>query len=219
MTLVFAGRPLEILPILDDSDAILYAWHLGDASGRALADLLTGKVSPSGRLSMSIPYSVGQVPVHYNPYRTGRPAKGQKIRYVSRYLDCENEALFPFGYGLSYASFAYRNLEVEAVEGDAEVVAKARITVENTSDCAAMETVQLYIRDVAAQLVRPIKELKGFRKITLAPGESQTVEFTLTRESLGYWNPENKFIYEPGEFEIMAGPNSAETQGVTMNLS
>lgn len=219
VTLVFAGRPLEILPILDDSDAILYAWHLGDASGRALADLLTGKVSPSGRLSMSIPYSVGQVPVHYNPYRTGRPAKGQKIRYVSRYLDCENEALFPFGYGLSYASFAYRNLEVEAVEGDAEVVAKARITVENTSDCAAMETVQLYIRDVAAQLVRPIKELKGFQKITLAPGESQTVEFTLTRESLGYWNPENKFIYEPGEFEIMAGPNSAETQGVTMNLS
>lgn len=216
---IFSGRPLEIAPVLGDADAVLQGWYLGDASGRALADLLTGKANPSGRLSMSFPVNVGQIPVHYNAYRTGRPANGQKIRYVSRYLDCENEPLFPFGYGLSYSSFEYRGFAVEAVSDGSDVVARARITVENTSAVAGSETVQLYIHDVAAQVVRPMMELRGFRKIRLEPGEHQMVEFQLTREMLSYWDPENRFIFEPGEFRIMIGRNSADTQSATIVLS
>ena len=219
VVVVFSGRPLEILPILDSADALLQAWFLGDASSRVLADLLSGQANPSGRLSMSFPVNVGQIPVHYNTYNTGRPFKGQKIRYVSRYLDCENEALFPFGYGLSYSKFAYRDMAVETVSGDSDVVAKARITVENVSDVAGKETVQLYIRDLFAQVVRPIKELRGFRKINLAAGAQQVVEFEITRQMLSYWNAENAFVFEPGEFEIMLGSNSAETAAVTLYLS
>lgn len=216
---VFSGRPLELLPVLEDAEAVLQAWFLGEASGKVLADLLTGKANPSGRLSMSFPVNVGQVPVHYNAYRTGRPSRGQKIRYVSRYLDCENEALFPFGYGLSYSRFDYRDLTVEPVVGDAEVAAKVRIKVKNVSDTAGKETVQLYIRDVVSQVVRPIMELRGFRKVLLEAGEAQTLEFTLTRQMLGYYGPDNRFLFEAGEFEIMVGPNSADTKSVTVHLS
>lgn len=216
---VFSGRPLEILPVLEDADAVLQAWFLGDASGKALADLLVGKVNPSGRLPMSFPANVGQIPVHYNAYRTGRPANGRKIRFVSRYLDCENEALFPFGFGLSYSRFSYEDMSAERVTGDSDVVAKARITVKNISDTAGMETVQLYIRDVASQVVRPVKELRGFQKIYLEAGAHQIVEFEITRQMLSYWDPNNHFIFEPGEFEIMLGRNSADTESVTIFLS
>ena len=219
VVVVFSGRPLEILPILDSADALLQAWFLGDASSRVLADLLTGKANPSGRLSMSFPVNVGQIPVHYNAYRTGRPSHGQKIRYVSRYLDCENEALFPFGFGLSYSQFAYSNMAVDTLDGDSDLVAKARITVENVSDIPGMETVQLYIRDVVAQVVRPMKELRGFRKIYLEAGARQVVEFEITRQMLSYWDADNRFIFEPGEFEIMLGRNSAETGSVTVSLA
>lgn len=215
---VFSGRPLEIAPVLEDVDALLEAWFLGDTSGLVLADLLTGKANPSGRLSMSFPVSVGQVPVHYNAYRTGRPSRGQKIRFVSRYLDCENEALFPFGYGLSYSQFTYKDMAVEAVSGDPELVAMARITVENTSDVAGMETVQLYIHDVSAQLVRPVMELRGFRKIHLEAGARQVVEFDITRQMLSYYGPDNRFIFEPGAFDIMIGRNSADTETVRISL-
>lgn len=219
VVVVFSGRPLELLPILEDTDALLQAWYLGDATGKVLADLLTGKANPSGRLSMSFPMSVGQVPVHYNAYRTGRPANGRKIRFVSRYLDCENEALFPFGFGLSYSQFSYRDMSVEAVTGDSDVMAKARITVENISDIAGKETVQLYIRDVHSQVVRPVKELRGFRKIYLEAGAHEVVEFAITRQMLSYWDQNNQFIFEPGEFEIMIGRNSADTESVTVSLS
>ena len=219
VTVVFSGRPLELLPILSDTDALLQAWFLGDASGQVLADLLTGKANPSGRLSMSFPVSVGQVPVHYNAYSTGRPARGRKIRFVSRYLDCENEALFPFGYGLSYSRFAYRDMAVEAVCDGTDVAAKAAITVENISDTAGMETVQLYIRDKVSQVVRPVKELRGFKKISLEPGQQQRVEFDITRQMLGYWGPDNRFVFEAGAFEIMIGSSSADTQMVEITLS
>ncbi len=219
VVVVFSGRPLELLPILEKSDALLQAWFLGDATGNVLADLLIGKANPSGRLSMSFPMSVGQIPVHYNTYRTGRPANGQKIRFVSGYLDCENEALFPFGFGLSYSQFVYRDMAVERVADGSDVVAKARITVENVSDIAGKETVQLYIRDVVAQVVRPVKELRGFRKIHLEAGVCQTVEFEITRQMLSYWDQNNHFIFEPGAFEIMMGRNSADTESVTVSLS
>lgn len=218
VVVVFSGRPLEIAPVLNDADALLQAWFLGDASGRVLADLLTGKANPSGRLSMSFPYNAGQIPVHYNAYRTGRPAMGKKIRFVSRYLDCENEALYPFGYGLSYSRFAYGEMTLEQISGDPQAVAKAKVTVKNVSDVPGKETVQLYIRDVVSRVVRPIRELRGFRKISLEPGASETVEFTVTRDMLGYYDETNRFIFEPGEFEIMIGADSADTQSVKVYI-
>ena len=207
---VFCGRPMEIAPVLEDAGALMLGWFLGDASGKALADLLIGNANPSGRLTMSVPENVGQIPVHYNTFSTGRPFRGKLERYVSRYLDCDNEPLFPFGYGLSYASFDFHDFAVEQTEGAGEVVAKASISVTNTSDIPGKEVVQLYIRDIAAQVVRPVKELKGFRKIDLAPGETKTVSFDITREMLCYWNEERQFVFEPGEFDIMLGRSSAD---------
>ena len=216
---VFSGRPLELKPIVKDADALLQAWFLGDTSSRVLADLLTGEANPSGRLSMSVPENAGQIPVHYNAYRTGRPAMGKKIRFVSRYLDCENEALYPFGYGLSYSRFNYGDMTVEQIAGDPQIAAKAKVTVKNVSDVPGKETVQLYIRDVVSRVVRPIRELRGFRKISLEPGASETVEFVITRDMLGYYDETNRFTFEPGEFEIMIGANSADTQSETVHLS
>ena len=209
---LFCGRPLEVKPILADADALLQGWFLGDASGQALADLLIGHANPSGRLTMSIPENVGQIPVHYNSFRTGRPFRGKLERYVSRYLDCDNEPLFPFGYGLSYSEFAYSDFSVETVQGENGVRAKAQISVTNTSDVTGKETVQLYIHDVAAQVVRPVKELKGFRKIELKPGETATVAFDITEEMLSYWNEEQTFVFEPGAFDIMMGRSSSDVE-------
>ena len=216
---LFCGRPLEIAPILDYADAVLQAWFLGDASGDVLADLLTGNANPSGRLAMSIPTSVGQIPVHYNSYRTGRPYRGLQERYVSRYLDSDNEPLFPFGFGLSYSEFRYSDFAVETLEGEGDTLAKASVRVTNVSKVSGMETVQLYIHDVSAQVVRPVKELRGFRKISLEPGQSALVEFEITRQMLGYWNEERQFLYEPGAFDIMVGSSSADVSCARIWLS
>ena len=205
---VFCGRPMEVQPILADADALMFGWFLGDASGLALADLLVGNENPSGKLTMSVPVSVGQIPVHYNGFSTGRPYRGIKERYVSRYLDCENDPLFPFGFGLSYSEFRYSDFSVEVPEEAGEVRARARIHVTNVSDIPGKETVQLYIHDVAAQVIRPVKELKGFRKLCLQPGETAAVTFDITEEMLSYWNEEQKFSFEPGEFDIMLGSSS-----------
>ncbi|MBR2047775.1 MAG: glycoside hydrolase family 3 C-terminal domain-containing protein [Oscillospiraceae bacterium] len=212
VAVLFCGRPMEIGPILADCDAVLQGWFLGDASGAALADLLIGKANPSGRLTMSIPVSVGQIPVHYNAFRTGRPYRGLHERYVSRYLDCDNEPLFPFGYGLSYSEFAYSDFMVEKTGNSDGVLAKARISVTNISNVPGKETVQLYIHDVAAQVVRPVKELKGFRKLELQPGETAVVSFEITKEMLSYWNEEREFCFEPGAFDIMLGRSSADVE-------
>ena len=215
---VFCGRPMEVLPILEDADALMLGWFLGDASGAALADLLIGNANPSGRLAMSVPVSVGQIPVHYNSFRTGRPYRGKQERYVSCYLDSDNEPLFPFGYGLSYSEFSYDGFSVEKTEGTGGVLAKAQVTVTNTSAVPGKETVQLYIHDVSAQVVRPVKELRGFRKIALEPGESATVVFEITAEMLSYWNEEREFVFEPGDFDIMAGPGSGEVSSARVWL-
>ena len=215
---LFCGRPLEIAPILESSDAILQGWFLGDASGAALADLIIGKANPSGRLTMSIPYSVGQIPVHYNSFRTGRPYRGLHERYVSRYLDCDNEPLFPFGFGLSYSEFRYSDFTAETVEGQGAVRAKASVSVTNVSERPGKETVQLYIHDVAAQVVRPVKELKGFRKLELQPGQTETVSFDITEEMLSYWNEDRQFVFEPGDFDIMLGSSSADVESKRIRI-
>ncbi|WNS43548.1 beta-glucosidase BglX [Paenibacillus sp. MMS20-IR301] len=209
VTIIFSGRPLELAPVLDASDALVQAWFLGNESGNSIADVLFGDYNPSGRLSMSFPYSVGQIPVYYNAYQTGRPYDPQypNVRYVTRYLDIPNDPLFCFGYGLSYSSFDYSGLQVEAAGADRVL---ASIDVENTSEVPGKETVQLYIRDVTASVVRPVKELKGFRQLTLAPHEKQTVTFEITRDMLMFYGQDDQLIFEPGEFDIMLGRSSGD---------
>ncbi|WP_405116492.1 beta-glucosidase BglX [Paenibacillus sp. FSL K6-1217] len=209
VTIVFSGRPLELAPVLESSDALVQAWFLGTESGNSIADVLFGDYNPSGRLSMSFPYSVGQIPVYYNAYQTGRPYDPQypNVRYVTRYLDIPNDPLFCFGYGLSYSTFAYSGFTVEAA-ADGKVLAS--IEVENTSGVTGKETVQLYIRDVTASVVRPGKELKGFKQITLAPHEKQTVSFEITRDMLMFYGQEDQLVFEPGDFDIMIGANSGD---------
>lgn len=211
VTVVFSGRPLEIKPVLSSSDAMVQAWFLGVETGHGLADVLFGDYNPSARLTMSFPHTVGQIPVYYNCFNTGRPLTEQNKNdhYISRYLDCPNEPLFCFGYGLSYSKFEYGTLSVS--NGD-EI--RASIEVTNVSNVAGKETVQLYIRDVKASVVRPLRELKGFEQIYLQPDEKKLVEFVITRDMLKYYNNELEFVFEPGEFDIMVGRNSSDLQAV-----
>lgn len=210
VTVVFSGRPLELKPILDASDALVQAWFLGTESGNSLADVLFGDYNPSGRLSMSFPYTVGQIPVYYNAYQTGRPYDPDypQVRYVTRYLDCPNDPLFCFGYGLSYSHFEYSCFSIEFTEGSDLITAS--IEVENISGIDGKETVQLYIRDVTASVVRPVKELKGFRQLSLAAYEKQTVSFEITKDLLMFYGKNDQLIFEPGEFDIMIGRNSGD---------
>lgn len=206
VTVVFSGRPLELKPILPYTDALLQAWFLGTESASGLTDILSGDYNPSGRLAMSFPQTVGQIPVYYNHYRTGRPYYGQKDHYVSKYLDCPNEPLFPFGYGLSYSHVEYSDFSVRCEEDNVS----AEITVTNNSSVSTLETVQLYIHDCAASIVRPVKELKGFQQEELKPGEKKTVRFKITKDMLKFYNQKLEYVFEPGEFEIMIGKNSQD---------
>ena len=208
ITIVFSGRPMEIKPILSASNALVQGWFLGTESANGLADILTGVYNPSGRLAMSFPHTTGQIPVYYNNYRTGRPYYGQKERYVSKYLDCPNEALFPFGYGLSYSKISYSDFSVIKEQDRIE----AEITVYNDSEREALETVQLYVGDCTASIVRPMKELKGFQQVMLQPKQNQKVSFTITKDMLRFYNQNMEFVFEPGEFEIMIGRNSQDVE-------
>jgi len=199
---LFSGRPLEIAPVLEDTDAVLQAWFPGSAGADAVADILYGKYNPSGHLSMSFPRSAGQIPVYYNCYNTGRPPLDPGNRFSSRYVDCPNSPLFPFGYGLSYTTFSCRELQA-ARDGSA-----ASVQVKNTGVRSGETVVQLYLRDLSASVVRPIKELKGFQRISLEPGEERQVSFAITKDMLSFYNEEEQWGWEPGEFDIMIGLDS-----------
>lgn len=200
------GRPLAIPWAAENVPAILETWHLGTQSGNAIAQVLFGDYNPGGKLPMTFPRSAGQAPIYYNHYSTGRPG-AQEMVFWTHYTDEDNSPLYPFGYGLSYTTFEYSGLKVDA--SDNENV-KVSATVKNTGEMAGEEAVQLYIRDKVASVTRPVKELKGFRKILLQAGESRTVEFTLTAAELGFYDNDGNFIVEPGEFEVMVGTNSRE---------
>lgn len=219
-SVIFNGRPLDLHGVVQESHAVLEAWFPGSEGGAAIADVLTGAVNPSGRLTMSFPQSVGQVPVYYNHFNTGRPINPDNTenRYVSKYLDSVNEPLFPFGYGLSYTVFDYGDVEVSAVEMTANSPLTVRVRVTNTGDRHGVETVQLYVRDVSGEVVRPMRELKDYVKLSLAPGESETATFTLTETQLRYHHADLGYRSDRGEFIIMVGPNSRDTQSRTFKL-
>ncbi len=212
---LLTGRPLAITWAAEHVPAILQAWHGGIRTGRAVADLLTGAVNPSGKLSISIPRTVGQVPVYYAHKSTGRPAQGAGTTqftdpFRSVYIDESNDPLYPFGYGLSYTSFAYNNLQVHTPEIDEEDDLIVSVEVTNTGDCAGDEIVQMYVRDLVGSVTRPVKELRGFVRVSLEPGEMAEVRFELSANWLGFHGLNNEFIVEPGEFKVWVGPSSAE---------
>jgi beta-glucosidase len=223
---VFSGRPLVLNWAAQHVPAILEAWFPGVQAGPALANVLLGVSSPSGRLTVSFPRAVGQEPLYYNHFNTGRPAdradlsrppKANDEKFVSRYVDEQNSALYPFGFGLTYSSVSYSPTTVSATTLGAKdlnagtVKLTVSAEVRNTGTRAADEVVQLYIRQTGTSIVRPVRELKGFRRVTLAPGQSQKVEFTLGREELRFWNIELKNVVEPAQLTVWVAPDS--TQG------
>lgn len=210
---IFNGRPLDLHGVFDEADALLEAWFPGTEGGAAVADLLLGHVNPSGRLSMSFPQSVGQVPVYYNHFNTGRPFNPAKRgeRYLSKYIDADHEPLLPFGYGLSYTSFDYSELSLSSSEITANQTLEVSVTVTNIGSRSGIETIQLYVRDISGEVVRPLRELKDFTKLELQPGESKVVTFQLTEEQLRYHHSDLRYTSDPGQFHIFVGPNSRDT--------
>ncbi len=204
---LFTGRPLVLNWEQENVPAILNAWFSGSEAGFAIADVLFGDVTPSGKLTMTFPKSVGQLPMQYNHKNTGRPlGKGKWFsKYRSNYLDVDNDPLYPFGYGLSYTTFEYSPVTLSTDKTTASEGLTASVTVTNTGKVAGKEVVQLYIRDLVGSVTRPVKELKGFKKIFLEPGESRTVSFNITEETLSFYRHDLTFGTEPGEFHIFIG--------------
>jgi beta-glucosidase len=219
VVVLFNGRPLDLTGMEGYADAILEAWFPGTEGGNALADLLFGDVNPSGKLSMSFPYTLGQVPIYYNNYNTGRPKNAAVDEYVSKYLDIPNEPLYPFGYGLSYTNYKYSDLSVSSNVMTLDQPLTVTVNVTNTGEIAGDEVVQLYVRDMVGEVIRPLKELKAFEKVTLAPGETKTIEFTLSEEQLRYHHRDLSYTSDAGEFTIFVGPNSREVSSVTFELT
>jgi beta-glucosidase len=221
---IMAGRPVTLGNIIDYTDAILMAWHPGTIAGPALADLLLGMESPSGRLPVTWPKAVGQIPIYYNHYNTGRPATPEEYTHIdsipvgvwqssigntSHYLDLGYTPQYPFGYGLSYSTFTYGELALSAGQMPADGRIEISALVTNTGNRTAKEVVQLYTRDLAGDRVRPVRELKGFRKIELRAGESKTVTFTLHASDLAFWNQKMERVTEAGEFHVWIGPDAS----------
>ncbi len=211
------GRPLT-LPWEDaNMDGILETWFGGTEAGPAIVDVLFGNANPSGKLTMSFPYNVGQIPIYYNAKSSGRPFD-DKEKYRSKYLDVSNAPLYPFGYGLSYTNFAYGDVSVSSPTLRPSETLTVTTTVTNTGKVSGVETVQLYVRDLVGSITRPVKELKGFQKIDLKPGESKVVAFNLTAEDLKFYNSDLVFAAEPGEFEVFCGSDSRTDKHASFKL-
>lgn len=198
------GRPLAVPWLHELADAVVEAWHPGTTTGYALVDVLTGAHNPSGRLPVTVPRATGQIPMYYNRKNTGRP------HLYEDYIDCDDAPLYPFGYGLSYTTFEYTDMQLDRDQIGRDEAVQVSVNVTNTGQRAGEETVQLYIRDLVASSARPVKELKGFRKVQLAPGESRTVLFTLGREELELLDEKLAYTVEPGKFHVWVGPHSEE---------
>jgi len=212
------GRPLSICWADENVPAIVEAWQLGTQNGNAVAQVLYGDYNPSGKLPMSFPRKVGQVPIYYNYKNTGRPSlPAPDVVFWSHYSDESNDPLYPFGYGLSYTTFKYDNLNVTSTYAENKQV-RVSVQLTNTGQVTGKEVVQLYIRDMYASVTRPVKELKGFQLVELNPGETKTLEFVLTDKELGFYSNQGEFIIENGAFEVFVGGSSATTHKSTFEL-
>lgn len=213
-----SGRPLTLTKEVEQMDAIIQAWFPGTEGGNALVDILFGKVNPSGRLSMGFPENVGQLPMSYNEFKTGRPLNSSthRGRFVTKYLDSPNAPLFPFGFGLSYGKVEYSELILSTKQMTDELTVSLRL--KNISDYTCLETVQLYIQDVTGSVVRPVKELKKYQKVSLLPNEEKLVEFSLQRSDLYYYMKDMQFGTEAGEFIVFVGKNANDTQQAEFEL-
>ena len=216
--MINAGRPLVFDWASENIPTIVYTWWLGTEAGNSIADVLFGKINPGGKLPMTFPRNEGQIPIYYNHYNTGRPAKNNTDRnYVSAYIDLDNDPAYPFGFGLSYTTFQYSDVNVSATQLKGNQTLTASVKLTNSGNYDGEEVVQLYIRDLVGKVVRPVKELKGFQKIFLKKGESKTVSFNITPEDLKFYDDELNFDWESGEFDIMIGTNSAQVQTKRVN--
>jgi len=219
VVLMNAGRPLIFNWTADNVPAILYTWWLGTEAGDAIADVLFGDYNPSAKLPISFPRTEGQIPVYYNRYNTGRPATSDSDRfYRSAYIDLSIYPKFPFGFGLSYTNFSYRDIQLSSSTMKTDQTIKATVNVTNSGNYDGEETVQLYIQDLFGSVVRPVKELKGFQKIFLKKGENRQVSFTIDVDKLKFYNDELKYIYEPGDFKVYIGTNSQEVKEAAFKL-
>lgn len=217
---LFTGRPLTLTWEHANVPAILNVWFGGSEAAYAIGDVLFGDANPSGKLTMTFPQNVGQIPLFYNHKNTGRPLKDGNWfeKFRSNYLDVTNDALYPFGYGLSYTTFAYGDVKLSGNELDANGELTASVTVTNTGKRDGAEVVQLYIRDLVGSVTRPVRELKGFEKVMLKAGESKTIQFRITPDMLKFYNYDLEYVNEPGAFEVMIGGNSKEVKKNTFTL-
>lgn len=217
---LFTGRPLTLVWEQQHVPAILNVWFGGTEAGNAIADVLFGDVNPSGKLTTTFPQNIGQVPLYYNHKNTGRPLpEGQWFqKFRSNYLDVSNDPLYPFGFGLSYTNFSYSDIELSSPTLRGKQKTTASVVVTNTGDRSGKETVQLYIRDMVGSITRPVKELKGFQKIELEPGESKKVEFTISVNDLKFYNSNLQYVAEPGDFKIFIGTNSRDVKEIDFKL-
>ncbi|TZF84913.1 beta-glucosidase BglX [Pedobacter sp. BS3] len=232
VTVVLAGRPLTIGKEVEQSDAVLYAWHPGTMGGPAIADILFGKAIPAGKLPVTFPKEVGQIPIYYNHTNTGRPARGNEksldeiplnaqqsvLGHSSYYLDIGSKPLYPFGYGLSYTSFEYADLKIANTRLKKNDTLSVSVVIKNTGQYTGTEIAQLYITDQVGSVTRPVKELKGFERVALNAGEIKTVHFNLPVSELAFWNSVMEKTVEPGKFKVMVGTNSENGSEATFEV-
>jgi beta-glucosidase len=211
VVVLFSGRPLVLPWLFETADAVLAAWFLGSEAGNAIADVLTGRISPSGRTPMSWPRAVGQIPVYFGQRPSGRPFN-PKDHYTSKYLDIPNDPLFPFGHGLTYGRFTLSNLRVTPARVSERDTIEVRVDVTNEGPRRAEETVFLFTHDKFASVTRPLLELKGFGKIRLDPGASGTIDLRLPATELRFLGLDLEPVFEPGEVEILVGPCADRTK-------
>ncbi|MGH8046458.1 MAG: glycoside hydrolase family 3 C-terminal domain-containing protein, partial [Chthoniobacterales bacterium] len=212
---LFNGRPLTLGAIAENSPAILETWLAGSEAGNAIADVILGDVNPGGKLPISFPRVIGQVPIYYNFKNTGRPSY-LRPTYVSKYMDVSNDPQYPFGFGLSYTTFKTSPPESQGLSDDGRFIITT--TVENTGDREGDEIVQLYIHDKVSSVTRPVRELRGFQRVSLKPGQKREIKFQLGSKELGFYDREMKWVVEPGDFDIFVGNSSRADAKTTITV-
>ena len=213
IAVLMAGRPLIFNKISEKASAIVYAWWLGAEAGNAITNVLLGHYNPSGKLPMTFPRSLGQIPIAYSQYNTGKPVKNPNdIKYKSAYIDSPNSPQYAFGYGLSYTTFSYSDLKLSRTSISGKETSELSFTLTNTGKIPGEEVAQLYLQDPVASVVRPLKELKDFQKVSLMPGESRVIRFTITKDKLSFFNRNLEWLAEPGDFKLMVGAASDDVK-------